>query len=88
MLRWTMTQSPVQRSCRPPRGSAVLAQQPQLGLVLSEPAAPGFGLANMTDVEDDALDRCYSESGQDSSQAVPILDRVKRVTCRGMVTFA
>jgi hypothetical protein len=32
-----------------------------------EAAAPGFGLANMTDVEDDALDRCYSESGQDTS---------------------
>jgi hypothetical protein len=34
---------------------------------VSEAAAPGFGLANMTDVEDDALDRCYSESGQDST---------------------
>ncbi|MGA2447529.1 MAG: hypothetical protein ABTD50_02500 [Polyangiaceae bacterium] len=34
---------------------------------VSESAAPGFGLANMTDVEDDALDRCYSESGQDST---------------------
>ena len=28
-------------------------------------AFPGFGLVNMTAVEDDALDRCYSESGQD-----------------------
>jgi len=27
-------------------------------------------LANMTDVEDDALDRCYSESGQDSTCAL------------------
>ena len=34
---------------------------------VSEAAAPGFGLANMTDVEDDALDRCYNESGQDST---------------------
>jgi hypothetical protein len=28
---------------------------------------PGFGLAEMSSVEDDALDRCYSESGQDPS---------------------
>jgi hypothetical protein len=34
---------------------------------VSEAAAPGFALANMTDVEDDALDRCYSESGQDNT---------------------
>ena len=34
---------------------------------VSEAAAPGFGLVNMTDVEDDALDRCYSESGQDTT---------------------
>jgi hypothetical protein len=34
---------------------------------VSEAAAPGFGLANMTDVEDDVLDRCYSESGQDTT---------------------
>ncbi len=34
---------------------------------VSEAAAPGFGLTNMTDVEDDALDRCYSESGQDTT---------------------
>lgn len=27
----------------------------------------GFGLNNMTDVEDDALDRCYQESGGDPS---------------------
>jgi hypothetical protein len=27
----------------------------------------GFGLANMSSVEDDALDRCYSESGGDPS---------------------
>jgi hypothetical protein len=34
---------------------------------VSEAAAPGFGLSNMTDVEDDALDRCFSESGQDTT---------------------
>jgi hypothetical protein len=34
---------------------------------VSEAAAPGFNLSNMTDVEDDALDRCYSESGQDTT---------------------
>jgi len=34
---------------------------------ISEAAAPGFGLANMTEVEDDALDRCYAESGQDAT---------------------
>ena len=34
---------------------------------VTETAAPGFGLTNMTDVEDDALDRCYSESGQDNT---------------------
>jgi hypothetical protein len=34
---------------------------------VSEAATPGFGLDNMTDVEDDSLDRCYSESGQDST---------------------
>jgi len=34
---------------------------------VSEAAPPSFGLANMTDVEDDALDRCYSESGQDAT---------------------
>lgn len=34
---------------------------------VSEAAAPGFALSNMTDVEDDALDRCYSESGQDAT---------------------
>ncbi len=34
---------------------------------VTETAAPGFALANMTDVEDDALDRCYSESGQDTT---------------------
>ena len=34
---------------------------------VSEAAPPGFGLANMTDVEDDALDRCYAESGQDAT---------------------
>jgi hypothetical protein len=34
---------------------------------VSEAAAPGFALANMSDVEDDALDRCYAESGQDTT---------------------
>ena len=34
---------------------------------VSEAAGAGFGLDNMTDVEDDALDRCYNESGQDST---------------------
>jgi hypothetical protein len=34
---------------------------------VSEAAVPGFGLGNMTEVEDDALDRCYSESGQDTT---------------------
>ena len=34
---------------------------------VSEAAAPGFGLNNMTEVEDDALDRCFNESGQDST---------------------
>ena len=32
---------------------------------VTEAAQPGFGLADMTQVEDDALDRCYAESGQD-----------------------
>jgi hypothetical protein len=34
---------------------------------VTESAVPGFGLNNMTAVEDDALDRCYSESGGDQS---------------------
>jgi len=34
---------------------------------VSEAAAPGFGLNNMTEVEDDALDRCNAESGQDAT---------------------
>jgi hypothetical protein len=34
---------------------------------VTETTGPGFGLENMTAVEDDALDRCYSESGQDQS---------------------
>jgi hypothetical protein len=34
---------------------------------VSEAASPGFGLANMTDIEEDALDRCYNESGQDTT---------------------
>jgi len=34
---------------------------------VTEAARRGFGLDNMTKVEDDALDRCYGESGQDDS---------------------
>ena len=34
---------------------------------VTENGYPGFGLGNMTGVEDDALDRCYQESGQDPS---------------------
>lgn len=34
---------------------------------VTEAAWRGFGLANMTKVEDDALDRCYAESGQDNT---------------------
>jgi hypothetical protein len=34
---------------------------------VSEAAAPGFVAENMTGVEDDALDRCYSESGNDTT---------------------
>ena len=34
---------------------------------VTESTPPGFGLNDMTNVEDDALDRCYSESGQDST---------------------
>lgn len=34
---------------------------------VSEATFAGFGLANMTSIEDDALDRCYQESGGDSS---------------------
>ncbi len=34
---------------------------------VSEAAPPGFGQNDMTGVEDDALDRCYQESGQDAS---------------------
>lgn len=37
---------------------------------VSEAAPPGFGLASMTEVEDDALDRCYTESGQDTTCAL------------------
>jgi hypothetical protein len=32
---------------------------------VSQVTVTGFGLATMTEVEDDALDRCYAESGQD-----------------------
>jgi hypothetical protein len=34
---------------------------------VTETTGPGWGLENMTAVEDDALDRCYSESGSDES---------------------
>jgi hypothetical protein len=34
---------------------------------VTESTFPGFGLANMTAIEDDALDRCYAESSQDPS---------------------
>jgi hypothetical protein len=34
---------------------------------VSEETFSGFGLTNMTAVEDDALDRCYQESGGDQS---------------------
>ena len=37
---------------------------------VTESATPGFGLQNMTSVEDDALDRCYAQSGQDPSCAL------------------
>jgi hypothetical protein len=34
---------------------------------VTEAAVPGFGLDYMAGVENDAIDRCYAESGQDSS---------------------
>ncbi len=34
---------------------------------VTEATTPGFGLNNMTQVEDDALDRCASESGGDQT---------------------
>ena len=34
---------------------------------VTESTFRGFGLINMTTVEDDALDRCYTESGSDAS---------------------
>jgi hypothetical protein len=34
---------------------------------VTEAAGPGFGLSYMTGVEDDALNRCYSESGGDTT---------------------
>jgi hypothetical protein len=34
---------------------------------VTESAPPGFGLGDMTNVEDDALDRCYAESGNDTT---------------------
>ena len=34
---------------------------------VTEATTPGWGLENMTTVEDDALDRCYEESGGDNS---------------------
>lgn len=37
---------------------------------VTEATTPGFALASMSNVEDDALDRCYAESGQDPSCAL------------------
>jgi len=34
---------------------------------VTQAAGPGFGLTDMSALEDEALDRCYGESGQDSS---------------------
>ncbi len=34
---------------------------------VSQTTFAGFGLANMSEIEDEALDRCYSESGGDQS---------------------
>jgi len=34
---------------------------------VTESTFSGFGLVNMTTIEDDALDRCYDESGNDAS---------------------
>lgn len=34
---------------------------------VTEATGPGWGFENMTAVEDDALDRCYAESGSDES---------------------
>jgi hypothetical protein len=34
---------------------------------VTETTGPGFGLIDVTQVEDEALDRCYAESGQDPS---------------------
>jgi hypothetical protein len=34
---------------------------------VTEATVSGFGLINMTTIEDDAMDRCYSESGSDPS---------------------
>jgi len=34
---------------------------------VTEAVGPGFGIDGMTGVEDDALDRCYQESGEDAS---------------------
>ncbi|HEY4183668.1 MAG TPA: hypothetical protein VGP07_01310 [Polyangia bacterium] len=34
---------------------------------VTEEAVAGFGLVEMTAIEDDALDRCYAESGGDPS---------------------
>ncbi len=34
---------------------------------VTENTSPGWGMNNMTSVEDDALDRCYQESGNDQN---------------------
>jgi hypothetical protein len=34
---------------------------------VTEAAGRGFGFSNMTTVEDDAIDRCYAESGRDTT---------------------
>jgi len=34
---------------------------------VTESTTPGFGLEAMNSVEDDAMDRCYAESGQDQT---------------------
>ncbi len=47
---------------------------------VTETTFAGFGLENMTAVEDDALDRCYSESGGDNTNPP---ERSLRCTLRG-----
>ena len=40
---------------------------------MTESTFRGFAFANLTTVEDDALDRCHSESGQDLLRAPELL---------------